>query len=103
VKAEKAKTDKVAAPLIDDDRSGWTLVDHCCRFCLGRVAQKDVRFRCTGCGSSSTEKPDPICGCGLRVNGKRHHRCLVNDHRSPSYPAEIVIHFDGQPVERPPS
>ncbi len=84
------------------DIEGWMLVTHCCRACMGRIAQKGERFRCTGCGVESIRRPHAICGCGIKVNAKHHHRCAPNEHRTPGNPHEVIILFNGQHPEHAP-
>lgn len=79
----------------------WTLTEHVCRSCFGRVLQS-VRperdgghaFRCASCGTeSSGANEHVICCCGLTLEGGKRDmgvRCQRNDARSPSSKTEIV-------------
>jgi hypothetical protein len=74
-------------------REGWEPVDHACRFCGGRVAQRGQTFECFHCGAR-TERGvvADICGCGLEgANGQRPFACQPNSNRTPQNPAVIVI------------
>jgi hypothetical protein len=82
----------------------WSLADHACRFCLGRVLRHKNTFRCSDCGVSCQGGedgiPKEICGCGMKVDAIRQRtgttdvfRCGPNPHRSHNSPAEIVILF----------
>jgi hypothetical protein len=82
----------------------WTLVQHCCRFCLGRIASDGETYHCTNCGVEAAGvrdgKPVAICGCGMRPSPKskghlKSFACGPNPDRTPQNPAEIVILFAG--------
>lgn len=84
----------------------WTLVDHACRTCFGRVVEADGLFRCTGCGAQASGSPESICGCGVlpgpmakRVgDAGARFRCGPNPRRGPDSPAEIVVLFGDPPA-----
>lgn len=67
----------------------WTITDHLCRYCGGRVLQSasgagmtpggNPIYRCADCGKkSSAMLPDVICWCGLKHRGQEEapYRCL---------------------------
>lgn len=77
----------------------WRLVDHVCRECLGRLAErmdgKDKgTFECTNCGTTHAGDIKGMCGCGLTVSKTERDmgfRCVVNPKRGPAFPAVIVL------------
>lgn len=78
----------------------WTLTDHVCRSCFGRVLQASrperggaFKFRCACCGAQDTgEAASVICSCGLTLEGKKDMgvRCQHNEARSAVARDEIV-------------
>ena len=80
-----------------DLSGGWSLTEHACRACLGRILQRGSTFVCAICGDESTGSPAGICGCGIRIDGATGRaagfRCQSNPARSPASPAIIVIGF----------
>jgi hypothetical protein len=82
--------------------SGWTLADHACRHCLGRIIERDRVFRCSVCGATAEGSPRPICGCGITVGGDHAKpagfRCGPNPKRSPVSPSEVLILFGERPA-----
>ena len=84
---------------------GWRLAEHVCRICAGRVLQRGEKFRCSGCALEAKETLDSICCCGLPARGEDGlglYRCVRNPSPSRDCPWEIVVAFDGVPIERPP-
>jgi hypothetical protein len=94
-------------PLVSE--SDWTVVDHVCKACMGRLvgrAGEAGRFyRCTNCGASSPPGEPPvmsapppsarrhpsICACSIRFGGRDAGiRCTVNTAKGADNPAEIV-------------
>lgn len=43
----------------------WSMVDHACQHCGGRVLQRGEVYRCGTCGVESRGAPNGICGCGI--------------------------------------
>lgn len=85
-----------------EDVHGWTLVDHACRVCLGRVAERGGVFRCCDCGVRGVGGPSSICGCGIRVAEGVHRRlpfaCTPNPHQCAEAPAVVTIAFGEMPA-----
>lgn len=77
---------------IDADATGWTIEDHVCRHCLGRIASKAGIYRCTGCGARAATV-QAICACGLRGDGGRiaGFKCGRNPTPNAVSPVEIVV------------
>ena len=79
---------------------------HCCRTCLGPVLQSNSGFVCAVCDATS-EAPEGICGCGIRVAGRGAKRamfqCTANPARGPTSPAAVVITFDQMSETSAPS
>lgn len=74
----------------------WTLTDHACRVCLGRVLVQGDRYRCADCGAAGEGSHESICGCGIKVAGRRGgFKCAVNPNPGPGCPAEVLIEFSG--------
>lgn len=74
---------------------GWTIIDHACRVCLGRVLQHadNTRwFRCADCGIDGIDAPDSICACGaiLQTGKSAGLRCVENPDRGPVAPWEVI-------------
>lgn len=82
----------------------WTLTDHACSACFGRIlrsARGPVVYRCANCGAQAAgvkglENP-PICACevkfgkkGTKSPGASRFRC-ERVEPSPTCPAEIVV------------
>ena len=75
---------------------GFSLTDHACRVCLGRILERDGMFVCAICGAEAQGVPDAICGCGLRARDVRKtggFRCAPNPQPTPANPARVVIMF----------
>lgn len=72
--------------------SAFSLTDHACRHCGGRVLQAGDQFRCGTCSAVGMGSTKAICGCGAFPNVKGGgYRCEANPNRNPANPAEIVI------------
>jgi hypothetical protein len=85
--------------------AGWLPVEHACRTCLGRIAERDGTFRCLTCGIETArglKTPMTICGCGIGAEGATHRRggfrCAPNPFRGPATPAEIIVLFGDVPA-----
>jgi hypothetical protein len=81
-----------------DQQPQWTLTEHCCRCCFGRVLFRktfDGRklYRCANCGVEREGKDETsICSCGIKLKTRIDAgiRCVRNDQPSPECPVEIV-------------
>jgi hypothetical protein len=72
--------------------SGWTIVDHACRHCFGRVLERDGVFRCADCAAETNGGAAGICGCGIVTEGGRKlFRCAANPVPSATSLALVVI------------
>lgn len=85
----------------------WSLVDHACRFCAGRIVRQGPVYRCSCCGVKTHSRVEDICGCGIRVSlGKTKkpsgYRCGQNPRISQRNPAEIVIFLGDDVVDPDP-
>lgn len=77
---------------------GWTITDHICRCCFGRVLMREAfdrrrTYRCSNCGIQADGKSEAtICTCGmtLKTGVDAGIRCQVNDNKSPEWPSEIT-------------
>jgi hypothetical protein len=82
----------------------WSITDHLCRHCLGRVLMGDTGvFLCSRCGATGDGTPNTLCGCGISVGDstlatKRLFKCVPNPRRSPACPSEIVISLGSVPA-----
>lgn len=76
--------------------AGWTITDHVCRVCFGRVLHSEKQARCADCGVSGAQVKD-VCACGAKLNsgGNAGLRCTKNLDVRPECPAEIVICYVG--------
>ena len=81
---------------------GYSLVDHACRHCGGRIVQGGDTFRCSTCGATTCGRPDEVCGCGIlpKLNSPTRFRCGPNPRKCEEFPSEIVILFGDQPATR---
>lgn len=80
----------------------WTIEDHVCRLCLGRIASRvgtNTRiFLCCDCGhteegsSRTAGRIHPtFCACSMRYGPRDAGvRCVVNDEQTPELPQRIV-------------
>lgn len=77
---------------------GWTLTDHACRYCGGRILANGGQFSCATCGAVTQHEPHGICGCGMMQVGRARgsFRCVANPDKGAHSPAEIVIQFGEQ-------
>lgn len=84
--------------------AGWTITDHVCRVCYGRVltrtTEAGTEARCACCGLSHTVATDQravahrsICACSTqpRGAGKVRMQCVPNPCRTPEVPVEIAV------------
>jgi hypothetical protein len=77
-------------------RHGWSIVDHVCRNCLGRVLSRDngnsKDFICADCGTVGAGNVTSVCTCGSKFNTGRDIgiRCMSNPAINPTSPTQIV-------------
>lgn len=71
-------------------KTSWSVVDHACRFCGGRILEQDGLFSCPTCGANGTGRVTLLCGCGV-IAGRRLFRCALNPSPSPVNPARVII------------
>lgn len=85
----------------------WSLTDHVCRLCLGRILERNGLFMCSSCEVQASLRPHAICGCGMKAPAGRTplptpvraaFRCGINPARGPASLARICILFGGEPV-----
>lgn len=77
---------------------GWTITDHVCRCCFGRVLVRETFdrkrvYRCSNCGLEAegrTEAAVCCCGMKLKTGVDAGIRCGVNHDRTPEFPSEIT-------------
>lgn len=80
------------------DKRTWSITNHICRACLGRVLHHEsfdhrMLWRCSNCG---IEREGPaetsLCMCGLTLRTKINAgiRCMVNPQKTPECPSEVV-------------
>ena len=92
-----------------DDAQNWTVIDHVCRHCMGRILERGNDLRCADCGARATQvhlprlvPSQPLCCCGLKEpvgsTVKQNFRCVPNPHKSAENRAEIVVSFGGLPA-----
>lgn len=81
----------------------YSMTDHCCKYCLGRVLVRYDTFVCSVCEVESHGSPTGICGCGMKASrdelpaGLRGaYRCGINPDRSVINPARIVVLYGGK-------
>lgn len=76
----------------------WTLTDHCCKFCFGRILASDAPdgrkvFRCSCCEAQAEGASEAVlccCGMKLRTGADAEIRCMVQENPSSDFPARIV-------------
>jgi len=80
------------------DRHQWTLTDHVCRACFGRIVARETFdrrhvYRCTNCGAEREGRTESVlCCCGIRLKSgvDAGIRCQRNPEPTPEFPSEIV-------------
>lgn len=87
-----------------DDRK-WTLTDHVCRLCFGRILEtvepdRTHRARCSNCGTEVRGTHLKLCACGTKLRDGRDAglRCVENPNRGPEDMAEIIAVFQDDDV-----
>lgn len=86
--------------------SGFSLTDHCCRICAGRILERDDVFMCSTCEMRANQV-EGVCACGMAaVNGRKiprkaqeAFRCAINPSPSLANPARIVVTYGGKIVQ----
>lgn len=95
------------APTTTDEKPAWSLVDHICRVCFGRVLEGPAgagweagahRYRCSNCALEAIARHATcICCCGEKIKGHGRNaerdagvRCTRNPDPTPEFPSEIV-------------
>lgn len=80
----------------------WTLTEHACRFCSGRLLTRRTPdgqevIRCAECGSERTGDPLALCWCGSGTA----FRCTRNPAITGEMPAEIIVvtRADSNPLQ----
>lgn len=76
----------------------WSITNHVCRCCFGRVLVRETFdrrrvYRCSNCGLEAEGRSEAaICACGikLRTGVDAGIRCQVNAEKSPEWPSEIT-------------
>lgn len=80
-------------------RDGWTITDHVCRECFGRVLEHStgdpvvMAYRCSNCGCErEAARIEAFCCCGLHLKTGRDAgiRCTPTTGMTLPFPAEIV-------------
>ena len=85
-------------------RAGWTITDHVCQVCFGRILSRAIAvtednpdpgrtFRCADCGVEKVGASSAVvCMCGFKIAGRKNlgARCEPNSERTPEFPAEII-------------
>jgi hypothetical protein len=85
---------------------GWSLCDHSCTFCLGRLIQHETGFViCSVCERMASTRDRKattyraLCFCGIRVDGRiGRYRCAINTQPRPGDDGRIIPLFDGRRV-----
>jgi hypothetical protein len=76
-----------------DPTGAWTILNHRCRSCGGRVLKSADRahVRCADCGSSADGYHSTICWCGALPAGSRAAlRRVLKDQPTPEFPSEVL-------------
>lgn len=76
----------------------WTITQHCCRVCFGRVLtrvtfENKKVFRCAECETEvQADSVVGLCCCGmkLRVGKDAGVRCIEQTEKTPEQPTVIV-------------
>jgi len=69
------------------------LLDHVCRFCLGRLLSDPWRnvVRCARCGIEANGPVESLCMCGVKAGPfDRLFVCVRNPEKTEAHPNEIV-------------
>jgi hypothetical protein len=73
--------------------SGWTLIDHVCRTCFGRLLKRGEEVRCADCETTVHGSHTALCACGARLKSGRNAglRCRRNAQPTAEQPAAVVV------------
>jgi hypothetical protein len=88
------------------DTTTWSMVDHACRACAGRVlASADgARVRCAECSAEAAGGPETICWCGALPAGARARlKCVRSSGATPEFPSQIVAIESGEDAASQPT
>jgi hypothetical protein len=85
----------------------FSLTDHCCRACCGRVLVRNNIFMCSVCETMAANDVTAICACGMRAASQRDlpkglqnaYRCAINQNRTVVNPARIVVLYGDEPAQ----
>jgi len=75
----------------------WSLSDHVCRECLGRILIRQTgdttQALCADCGAEAAGDHKSLCACGAKMADGTDAglRCVINPEFSPSMPQKIAI------------
>lgn len=78
-------------------REGWEPINHACRFCGGRLLQKQgagggMAVRCAQCDATSSGNHDALCCCGEEVAGLgRVWECFLNPNPTLANPQVVLV------------
>jgi hypothetical protein len=84
----------------------WSMIDHACRACGGRVLANaaGARVRCGDCSAEAEGSHESLCWCGALPAGFRARlRCVRDEHPTPASPGAIVAIECGENAALPPS
>lgn len=86
-------------PAIVQDPDGWSLTEHICSRCLGRVLRRGDTYRCADCGHTGSGSHVAVCTCGVKIAGRDGgFRCRRNTRQSIESPSEIITMSPGATV-----
>jgi hypothetical protein len=81
---------------VADPTAAWTLTEHCCRVCFGRVLKRIAEdgqpiVLCCDCGAAAEGDHDALCACGAELGpAKVRLQCQRQAEPTPEAPCEIV-------------
>lgn len=91
--------------------SGWTIVDHVCRQCFGRLLEREGVFRCSCCSATAPAAKGEIpsrclCPCSMsevvgrsgRGMTRQAFRCTRNPAPNQTNMSEITVMFGDVPA-----
>ena len=76
---------------------GWHLVDHACKFCLGRLLTRtntQGRFEtiCAECESQVDNTHEALCCCGAEYgSGRKILECYKNATKAKDLPQAVLV------------
>lgn len=81
----------------------WTVIDHVCRFCYGRLLTRvneknETVVRCADCETEMIGRHESLCACGAKLrNGQiAGLKCQLNPSPTVEQPARVVVVFLGK-------